>query len=254
MVISIKSRHYSNPPSPYDGLKIGSQLLLADGGKTANKPIRTGESNDPGMRQAMLMLSLPRWTKRIYAWYLRYIRKDEIFAGLVENWHEKSVEEYWKLIAEREDYRAHWFAMWQDEQLDFVLTVPNPLPALPHGGAKQSWKACGYTFLFNLVRLFFLLKARILTYVHELQLDYSAGVLPITRVDRSQDALSPFFKARNAIEAGMYKMYDAHSMHGLPIGVQVVGQRLEEEKVLEGMKIIESLLAVEGKAYESLDA
>jgi len=159
----------------------------------------------------------------------------EIFAGLVENWHEKSVEEYWKLIAEREDYRAHWFAMWQDEQLDFVLTVPSPLPALPHGGAKQSWKACGYTFLFNL-------------------LDYSAGVLPITRVDRSQDALSPFFKARNAIEAGMYKMYDAHSMHGLPIGVQVVGQRLEEEKVLEGMKIIESLLAVEGKAYESLDA
>ena len=42
-------------------------------------------------------------------------------------------------------------------------------------------------------------------------------------------------------------------MHGLPIGVQVVGQRLQEEKVLEGMKIVEMLLSKEGKAYELLD-
>jgi Asp-tRNA(Asn)/Glu-tRNA(Gln) amidotransferase A subunit family amidase len=27
-------------------------------------------------------------------------------------------------------------------------------------------------------------------------------------------------------------------MHGLPLGVQVVGKRLQEEKVLEGMKVI----------------
>jgi len=65
--------------------------------------------------------------------------------------------------------------------------------------------------------------------------------------------LSPFFKAKNAIEAGAYEMYDADSMHGLPIGVQVVGQRLEEEKVLDGMKIIESLLTAEGKSYKLLD-
>lgn len=45
-------------------------------------------------------------------------------------------------------------------------------------------------------------------------------------------------------------MYNARDMHGLPLGVQVVGRRLEEEKVLEGMKMIESLLREEGKAYE----
>lgn len=39
-------------------------------------------------------------------------------------------------------------------------------------------------------------------------------------------------------------------MHGLPLGVQVVGRRLEEEKVLEGMKIIEGLLKKEGREYE----
>lgn len=84
------------------------------------------------------------------------------------------------------------------------------------------------------------------------QLDYSAGVLPVTHVDKSRDALSAF-KPKNAIEAGSYKMYDASKMHGLPVGVEVVGKRLEEEKVLEGMKIIEKLLKQDGKAYTLLE-
>lgn len=61
------------------------------------------------------------------------------------------------------------------------------------------------------------------------------------------------FKARNSIEHDMYKMYDATAMHGLPVGVQVVGKKLEEEKVLEGMKIIEGLLRESGKAYILLE-
>lgn len=31
-------------------------------------------------------------------------------------------------------------------------------------------------------------------------------------------------------------------MHGHPVGLQVVGRRLEEEKVLAGMEIIEAVL------------
>lgn len=47
-------------------------------------------------------------------------------------------------------------------------------------------------------------------------------------------------------------MYDSVAMHGLPVGVQVVGKRLEEEKVMEGMKIIQQLLREDGVAYELL--
>jgi Asp-tRNA(Asn)/Glu-tRNA(Gln) amidotransferase A subunit family amidase len=65
-----------------------------------------------------------------------------------------------------------------------------------------------------------------------------------------RDALPRDFKATNAIEVGAYAMYNAVDMHGLPVGVQVVGRRLEEEKVLEGMKIIEGLLKKDGKAYD----
>ena len=138
------------PPSPYEGLQIASQLLTADACKIVTRPIRYGEWNDLGVQQARIMFALPRWVKRLYAWYIRIVRKDEVYAGLVENWHEKSVEEYLGLIAKREDYRARWFEMWNQEGLDFVLTVPNSLPAVPHGGMKQGWRACGYTFLFSL--------------------------------------------------------------------------------------------------------
>jgi Asp-tRNA(Asn)/Glu-tRNA(Gln) amidotransferase A subunit family amidase len=42
-------------------------------------------------------------------------------------------------------------------------------------------------------------------------------------------------------------------MHGLPVGVQVVGQRLEEEKVMQGMKMIETFLRADGLAYKLLN-
>lgn len=81
-------------------------------------------------------------------------------------------------------------------------------------------------------------------------MDYSAGVLPITKVDATLDVLPRGFKSTNAVEAGAYAMYKPKDMEGLPIGVQVIGRRLEEEKVMEGMKIIESLMRKENKSYE----
>lgn len=78
-------------------------------------------------------------------------------------------------------------------------------------------------------------------------------MLPITHVDKVIDKLGPMFKARNTIEKGSYKMYDSAAMHGLPIGVQIIGRRLEEEKVMEGMKIIQSLLKQDGLDYQLLD-
>lgn len=86
-----------------------------------------------------------------------------------------------------------------------------------------------------------------------LELDYSAGVLPVTHVDRHHDAQPNGFNALNSIERSVYRMYNAEIMHGLPIGVQVVGKRLEEEKVLAGMKLIEGLLKANGQEYQLLE-
>lgn len=56
----------------------------------------------------------------------------------------------------------------------------------------------------------------------------------MTHVDPTKDALpSSFnFKALNGVARGAYMHYDAQKMTGLPVAVQVVGRRLEEEKVL----------------------
>lgn len=85
------------------------------------------------------------------------------------------------------------------------------------------------------------------------QLDYSAGVLPVTHVDKELDRLPESFSIGklNGVARGAYKHYDAERMHGLPVGVQVVGRRLEEEKVLGVMKRLEDALGDD--KYELLD-
>jgi Asp-tRNA(Asn)/Glu-tRNA(Gln) amidotransferase A subunit family amidase len=86
-------------------------------------------------------------------------------------------------------------------------------------------------------------------------LDYVAGVLPVSFVDRETDALpkdfmkSTDYKNMGLISKGAYSVYDADEMHGLPLGVQVVGRRFEEEKVLQGMKIVEAALEGCGRKF-----
>lgn len=49
---------------------------------------------------------------------------------------------------------------------------------------------------------------------------------------------------------GAYVHYNADQMHGLPVGVQVVGQRLQEERVLMAMKMVEEALERDGINYK----
>ena len=60
-------------------------------------------------------------------------------------------------------------------------------------------------------------------------------------------------KKLNGVARGAYIHYDATKMAGLPVGVQVVGKRLEEEKVLGAMERIEGLLEKRGEKYELLE-
>jgi Asp-tRNA(Asn)/Glu-tRNA(Gln) amidotransferase A subunit family amidase len=182
-------------------------------------------------------MSLPTPLRYLYYLFTKYIRRDNLWAALIRDLREKTVPEQWALVAEREAYRASWHHWWtNDAQIDLLLTVPNATPAVPHGGMKESVSSCGYTFLFNL-------------------LDYSSGVLPVTKVDRLKDQLPEGFdlKRLNRVARGAYQHYDADAMHGLPVGVQVVGQRLQEERVLAGMKRVEDALRAFGPGtYDQL--
>ncbi|RMZ88625.1 hypothetical protein DV736_g4152, partial [Chaetothyriales sp. CBS 134916] len=235
-VIDISTPSFPANATPAYGLQIASLLLCADGGKTFKSFFRTGETNDPGAAQIYFYMSLPRPIK--YLWYLwtRYVRRDPLWASILRYFHPMTALEQWKWVAKREAFRSTWFEWWNkpENEFDFILTAANATPALPHGAMHDAVSSCGYTFLFNL-------------------LDYSAGVMPVTKVDPTKDALAADFKATNGIMKGAYKHYDAQKMAGLPCAVQIVGRRLTEEKTLGYMAVVEEALKKQGTVYEHLD-
>ncbi len=78
--------------------------------------------------------------------------------------------------------------------------------------------------------------------------------MPITHVNRALDKLPTTFQFNklNGVAKGAYQHYDAEKMHGLPVAIQVVGQRLQEEKVLAIMERIEGALEETGEKYDLL--
>lgn len=170
-----------------------------------------------------------------------------------------------RLVHQRDLYRAKWHRQLIEEGIDFILTVPHALPALENGGSERATlMSAGYTFIFSLVRHFWQLKSLSIddsqpsdTVKHIFQLDYPAGVIPTTTVSSTLDALPPNFYVSstysqfNAIAKSAYLEYDAEKMHGLPLGVQIVGKKMEEEKVLAGMKVVERALKESGIIFDA---
>jgi amidase len=98
-----------------------------------------------------------------------------------------------------------------------------PHSAVPH--RKCRW--VGYTKVFNFV-------------------DYSAVALPAGHVSKELDGEAvgnmSAYHPRNALDEWNWNLFDVDTMDGMPIGVQVVACRLQEEKVLGAAKAIDDIL------------
>lgn len=223
---------YPETADPFTGLNLGSQLLNSDGCVTFNSFLHSFEPSDPGAYQLSLIANLARPLRYLYYLYVRYIRRDTKWATLIRSFSPKTAAQYWQLVTQRETFRATWHSWWNSEpqQYDFILCPANATPALPHKAMRDAVSSCGYTFLWNL-------------------LDYSAGIIPVSHVDSVRDALIRPYKsalqwlgANHAIAQGAWKHYNAEKMAGLPTAVQIVGRRLQEEKVLGYMAAVEEAL------------
>lgn len=79
-------------------------------------------------------------------------------------------------------------------------------------------------------------------------------MLPVTRVSPSQDTLPANFmpspRGSSLVSARAYggaaPVYDAEKIKGVPVGIQVVGRKWEEEKVLKMMRILDNALGERG--------
>ena len=105
------------PTHPKDILRLSAHLLNSDGGKTFLSHFRSFfETNDPGASELACFFALPRWLKWVYVKWVRYVQRDEMWADLVDGWSEKTVQQQWKLVAEREMHRNAWFE-WAKENV-----------------------------------------------------------------------------------------------------------------------------------------
>lgn len=115
---------------------------------------------------------------------------------------------YW--LEEREHYRKEYAAHWNKTGVDVVLCPVGPGVA-PKLDTAKYW---GYTSLWNL-------------------LDYPGCVFPVAKVDKAVDVMGGKFKAMSGKDKENWALYDAEAFHGVPISLQLVGRRFEDEKVLE---------------------
>ncbi|KXT09723.1 hypothetical protein AC579_1691 [Pseudocercospora musae] len=144
-----------------------------------------------------------------------------------------SVYEYWALNRRKRAAQKAYLDKWErirdpntSRKVDVLLTPTMPHPAVPH----RSCKWVGYTKVWNL-------------------LDYTALVLPAGNVDKDRDPARSdpqvsSYQPRNELDRHNWSLYDPEAMHGLPISVQIVGQRLEEEKVLGVGKVVDEIIRV----------
>ncbi|KAF2636582.1 amidase [Massarina eburnea CBS 473.64] len=140
-----------------------------------------------------------------------------------------SVYEYWQLNKRRLALQKKFLDLWSATKasdgrpIDIVLAPVMPHSAVPH--RKCKW--VGYTKVFNVV-------------------DFPAVVLPAGHVSMEFDgeaaARMHEYTPRNALDKWNWEAFDIQGMNGMPVGVQVVAGRLEEEKVLGAAKVVEGVL------------
>jgi amidase len=137
-----------------------------------------------------------------------------------------SVYEYWQLNKRKVAAQQSYLKLWSSIQtpsgrpIDILLAPTFSHTAVPHRCIRWA----GYTKLFNL-------------------LDYSAISFPAGKVTKGLDAAElPEYEPRNPMDAWNWQLYDLDLMDGHDIGVQIIGRRLEEEKVLGAALQIQRLI------------
>lgn len=161
------------------------------------------------------------------------LAKEPFFAdmALYETTKEMGVALLWDLHAERTELVNKYTQRWSDTKATTSTGRPIDaliMPTTPFASVKGGeFRYVGYTLPFN-------------------AMDYAAGTFPVTRADKEVDVVDTEYTPRNETDAYVHAGYDPEYTHGGPVGLQVVCKRLEEEKVVAMMKLLEGVVGYEG--------
>ncbi|KAH7136309.1 acetamidase [Dactylonectria macrodidyma] len=128
--------------------------------------------------------------------------------------------EMWQLHLERTEFQNRYLDRWSKAGIDALLCPTIPFNTVKHG----KFQHVGYTGVYNV-------------------LDYSAiSFATGLTVDKSVDRMDPNYEPLGPTCKSINEEFDVDVMHGLPISLQLVAGRLEEEKVISiGKQVLEVL-------------
>lgn len=173
------------------------------------------------------------------------IRRDMAVAGepylphvqaLVNRGTPISVYEYWQLNKRKHIAQKKYLDKWNKtrsksgRKVDVLLAPAMPHTSIPH----RTFRWVGYTKIWNF-------------------LDYTALTFPVDRVRKEEDGVvGETYVPRNELDEWNWKLWDVDAVDGYPVNLQVVGKKLEEEKVLGAAAVIEGIWKsyVEGRKAE----
>ncbi|KAJ4322436.1 hypothetical protein N0V94_002424 [Neodidymelliopsis sp. IMI 364377] len=123
------------------------------------------------------------------------------------------------------DYRKRYMDYWNSTKeltgtgrpVDAVIAPTYPYAGIIPGKLKYA----GYTPYGNV-------------------LDYSVGVIPVTKANKDVDKYPTDFTPFSEIDEEVRKDYDADLQHGSPIGLSIFGRRFQDEKILGVLEALSS--------------
>lgn len=138
----------------------------------------------------------------------------------------------------RENNLAKWklqklyLDRWQAAGIDGIIAPVSPWAAPRLGVATKTKPEMHYTAFSSWVNV----------------LDLSAASFPVTFADKMQDPRRPDFKPLSSLDQDIQEDYDPDFYDGAPVALQLIGERLQEEKVLEMVAVVRDCLnSVDGK-------
>ncbi|KAI9006758.1 amidase signature domain-containing protein [Hyaloraphidium curvatum] len=132
-----------------------------------------------------------------------------------------TVAQAWELVLQRDAFKHRYLDQLNESGVDAIICPVMALPAVPHRTGRKFMASLTYTMLYSL-------------------LDWSAGTVPISNVDAALDAPYPASDKYNAFERMLHSFYAPEKFASAPTGVQVVGRRLDEERTLQVMRVVDA--------------
>ncbi|KAI0128985.1 amidase [Xylariales sp. AK1849] len=135
--------------------------------------------------------------------------------------YERAVElttsEMWQLHLDRVEFQKRYLDRWNKAGIDAILCPTTPYSSVENG----KFRHVGYTGVYNV-------------------LDYSCISFPSgVTVDSAVDkAIGESFEPMTDLDRMIQSEYNPQAVHGMPINLQLVGRRLEEEKLVGMARLV----------------